>query len=93
MCVVRSHGSQKLTIILIGPWCGSKTPLDKLKRAAELDAAHGTGSALSWTEYVSLADCKGAEAADGSHLTPDGAAHILDVTIKNKVLQYVQTHQ
>lgn len=99
MCVVRSHGSQKLTIILIGPWCGSKTPPDKLKRAAELDAAflhhaaRGKGSALSWTEYVSLAGCKGAEAADGSHFTPDGAAHILDVTIKDKVLQYVQTHQ
>ena len=46
----------KLTIVVIGPWCGSKTPADKLKRATELDAAflqpaaHGNGCALSWME-------------------------------------------
>ena len=96
MRLVRSADHKKLAIVVIGPWCGSKTPRHKLKRAAELDAAflhhavRGKGCALSWTEYISLADCTDAEAIDGSHFTSYGAAHILEVTLKNKISQHVQ---
>ena len=40
-------------------------------------AARGNRCALSWVEYISLAGCKGAEAKDGSHFSPKGAAEIL----------------
>ena len=83
MHVACTGTKNKLTIVVIGPWCVSKTPADKLKRATELDAAflqpaaRRDRCAQSWTEYFSLAGCKGAEAKDGSHFTPTGAAQIL----------------
>jgi hypothetical protein len=85
---------KKVTIVVIGPWCGSKTPADKLRRATELDAAflqpaaRGNGCALSWTEYISLAGCKGAEAKDGSHFTPKGATQILAKRLELNVFKY-----
>ena len=84
----------KLTIVIIGPWCGSKTPADKLQRATELDAAflqpaaRGNGCTVSWTEYISLAGCKGGEAKDGSHFTPKGAAQILAKRLESHVFKY-----
>ena len=64
---VCSRASQKVSILVLGPWCGAKTPRWKLARAASLDAAFlssdkgGEHRTSSWSRYVSLADCAAAE--------------------------------
>ena len=85
--------------MVIGPWCGSKTPGKKRERAAKLDEAFmepnasRRGAAVSWTEYVSLRDCATAEAKDGSHFTEKGAADILSTSLRNKILEFIAKYQ
>ena len=85
--------------MVIGPWCGSETPDKKRERAAKLDeafmqpTANRRGAAVSWTEYVSLRDCATAEAKDGSHFTDKGAADILSISLRNKILEFIARYQ
>ena len=85
--------------MVIGPWCGPKTPDKKRERAAKLDEAfmepnaNRRGAAVSWTEYASLRDCATAEAKNGSHFTPKGATTILDISLRNKILEFIARYQ
>ena len=41
--------------------------------------------------YISLRDCATAEAVDGSHFSEEGAATILDTTLKREILEFMNT--
>ena len=85
--------------MVIGPWCGSRTNEEKRERATKLDeafmqpTANRRGAAVSWTEYVSLRDCATAEVVDGSHFTEKGAADILSISLRNKILEFIARYQ
>jgi hypothetical protein len=95
-----SHSSHaKVSIMVIGPWCGSRTPEKKRQRATKLDEAFmqpnaaRRGGAVSWTDYVSLRDCATAEAKDGSHFTPKGAGTILGISLEHKILEFITKYE
>ena len=85
-----SRASQKVSILVIGPWCGLKTPKEKRTREAFLSTGpRRVGHGSSWSHYVSLADCADTGCADGSHFTDEGAARILDTTLRSEITKFL----
>ena len=99
VCACSHSDHAKVSIMVIGPWCGSRTNEEKRERATKLDEAFmqpnaaRRGGAVSWTDYVSLRDCATAEAKNGSHFTPKGATTILDISLRNKILEFIARYQ
>ena len=99
VCACSHSDHAKVSIMVIGPWCGSRTNEEKRERATKLDEAFmqpnaaRRGGAVSWTDYVSLRDCATAEATDGSHSTKKGASIILDISLRNKILEFTAKYQ
>ena len=95
VCACSHSDHAKVSIMVIGPWCGSRTPEAKRQRARKLDEAFmqpnaaRRGGAVSWTDYVSLRDCATVEATDGSHFTPKGAGTILGISLHEKILEFI----
>ena len=98
-CAYGHSKHARVSIMVTGPWCGSKTPGMKREQVAKLDEAFmepnasRRGAAVSWTEYVSLRDCATAEAEDGSHFTEKDAADILSILLRNKILEFIARYQ
>ena len=85
--------------MVIGPWCGSRTPEAKRQQAGKLDEAvmqpnaARRGGAVSWTDCVSLRECATAEAKDGSRFTPKGAGTILGISLHAKILEFIAKYE
>lgn len=81
--------------MIIGPWCGSKTLKSKRKRAVNLDnvfLSTGTrrvGCGSSWSRYVSLVGSALTGCVDGSHFDDEGAADILDTTLRSEITKFL----
>ena len=92
---VCNRASQKVSILVLGPWCVAKTSRWKLARAASLDVAFlssdrgGEHRTLSWLRYVTLADCAAAECMEGSHFTDGGAANILEAKLRSEIVKFL----
>ena len=79
--------------MILGPWRSNLKPSEcwKVTRARRLDRefvefAKSKGCRFrSWTRYVSMAACSGAEYVDGSHFTNSGAEYIFDTMLRREL--------